>query len=321
MKISKILCFVSLVLIGNICSAQPVLTYSNNAYQVGELFSVLKCNYQNPGLNGANQLWNFSSVTPIDTQIWTTQATTISFASSSVALNIELFDSTNIRKYYYSFFNDSAYGHSDEILCVEGYVSTPLKYPFALGDLYYNVCGFSTYDAFGTLQLPQGTFNNVVRIKSISSSSVRGILGGGINNEFIGYTHDTTYFWYLPNTHFPIAKSINLWFPHKVSGIVVYYITKNFYYLNGVATSVSEITPEFKGNIYPNPTNGSLTINSRTELKKIEVVAITGQVLLSEVPTNVSHTLQLDNFANGIYFVNLYQNNCIVKREKVVLNK
>ncbi len=73
--------------------------------------------------------------------------------------------------------------------------------------------------------------------------------------------------------------------------------------------------------ISPNPTNRSLTINSKTELQKIEVVAITGQILLSEVPTNVSHTLHLDNFANGIYFVNLYQNNRIVKREKVVLNK
>ncbi len=81
---------------------------------------------------------------------------------------------------------------------------------------------------------------------------------------------------------------------------------------------------ELNGNVVsisPNPTNGSLTVNSKTELQKIEVVAITGQILLSEVPTNVSHTLHLDNFANGIYFVNLYQNNRIVKREKIVLNR
>jgi len=81
---------------------------------------------------------------------------------------------------------------------------------------------------------------------------------------------------------------------------------------------------ELNGNIIsisPNPTNGSLTINSKTELQKIEFVSITGQVLLSEVPTNVYHTLHLDSFANGIYFVNLYQDNRIVKREKIVLNK
>lgn len=73
--------------------------------------------------------------------------------------------------------------------------------------------------------------------------------------------------------------------------------------------------------ISPNPTSGSLTINSKTELQKIEVVSITGQTLLIETPTNVSHTLHLQNFSNGIYFVNVYQNNRVVKREKIVLNK
>ena len=73
--------------------------------------------------------------------------------------------------------------------------------------------------------------------------------------------------------------------------------------------------------ISPNPTNGSLTINSKTELQKIEVISITGQVLINETPTNVSHILHLQNFANGIYFVNVYQNNRVVKREKIVLSK
>ena len=75
------------------------------------------------------------------------------------------------------------------------------------------------------------------------------------------------------------------------------------------------------GFISPNPTNGSLTINSKIALQKVEVIGLTGQILLSEIPTKASHTLHLDNFTNGIYFVNLYQNNRIVKRERVVLNK
>ena len=81
---------------------------------------------------------------------------------------------------------------------------------------------------------------------------------------------------------------------------------------------------ELNGNIVyisPNPSNGLLTINSKTELQKIEVISVDGKVLLNEVPTSVSHTLHLDNFANGIYFVNLYQNDRVVKREKVILNK
>ena len=81
---------------------------------------------------------------------------------------------------------------------------------------------------------------------------------------------------------------------------------------------------ELSGNVVsisPNPTNGSLTINSKTQLQKIELIAVTGQILLSEVPISTSHTLHLDDLANSIYFVNVYQNNRIVKREKIVLNK
>ncbi|MES2763374.1 MAG: T9SS type A sorting domain-containing protein [Bacteroidota bacterium] len=71
----------------------------------------------------------------------------------------------------------------------------------------------------------------------------------------------------------------------------------------------------------PNPTNGSLIISSTTELQKIEVVSITGQVLLSETPTTVSYTLHLDDFSNDIYFVNVYEKNRIVKRKKIILYK
>lgn len=83
----------------------------------------------------------------------------------------------------------------------------------------------------------------------------------------------------------------------------------------------SVLTNNIDAFLNPNPTNGLLTITSKTELQKIEVMSVDGKILLSEIPTNISHTLHLDDFANGIYFVNLYQNNRVVMREKVILNK
>ncbi len=73
--------------------------------------------------------------------------------------------------------------------------------------------------------------------------------------------------------------------------------------------------------ISPNPTNGALTISSNTELQKIEVLNVTGQLLLSEIPTNSAHLLQINNLANGIYLIQVYQNNIVIRREKIVLNK
>ena len=89
----------------------------------------------------------------------------------------------------------------------------------------------------------------------------------------------------------------------------------------GASVGINELTNGNYISIHPNPTNGVLTINSTTELQKIDVMAITGQLLLSEVPSSISHVLHLDHLANGVYFVNIYQNNCIVKREKIILNK
>ena len=89
----------------------------------------------------------------------------------------------------------------------------------------------------------------------------------------------------------------------------------------GASVGANELINGNYISISPNPTNGSLTINSKTELQKIEVMAITGQLLMSEVPASANHLLHLDHLVNGIYFVNLYQNNRIVKREKIILNK
>jgi hypothetical protein len=88
-----------------------------------------------------------------------------------------------------------------------------------------------------------------------------------------------------------------------------------------IATNLNALTNGNYISLHPNPTNGVLTINSTSELQKIDVVAITGQLLLSEVPSSTSHVLHLDHLANGVYFVNLYKNNRIVKREKIILNK
>ncbi|MBC7694317.1 MAG: T9SS type A sorting domain-containing protein [Burkholderiales bacterium] len=88
-----------------------------------------------------------------------------------------------------------------------------------------------------------------------------------------------------------------------------------------ITTNQNALTNGNYISLQPNPTNGALTINSTTELQKVEVISITGQLLLSEIPTNVSHTVHLENLSNGLYFVNVYQNDRIVKREKIVLSK
>ena len=74
-------------------------------------------------------------------------------------------------------------------------------------------------------------------------------------------------------------------------------------------------------NISPNPTNGLVTIKSKLALEKIEVVNMTGQLIINESVHSNNHILHLDGLVNGVYFLNIYQDNHIVKREKVIVSK
>jgi uncharacterized repeat protein (TIGR01451 family) len=55
--------------------------------------------------------------------------------------------------------------------------------------------------------------------------------------------------------------------------------------------------------LMPNPTNGLVTITSTYEIQKVEMMNIAGQVLLSEKVNSKEDQLQLQNFAEGIYFI------------------
>lgn len=145
-----------------------------------------------------------------------------------------------------------------------------------------------------------------------------------VNNNVSGYGKIATLHYQIKST-LTSAQVLNLGLSQanqsNASGIILPLTTGT-----GSLTATIDVgLQEFLNNnfisVIPNPTNGLLTINSKIELQKIEVMSVEGKVLLIETPTNVSHTLYLQNFSNGIYFVNVYQYDRIVKREKIVLNK
>lgn len=88
--------------------------------------------------------------------------------------------------------------------------------------------------------------------------------------------------------------------------------------LSGIKESTIENTLL---NLYPNPTNGSVSINSQTNFNKLEVLSITGQTLLSESLNTKSHQLQLQNFAEGIYFVKVSYADGLSTVKKVVVSR
>ncbi len=72
-----------------------------------------------------------------------------------------------------------------------------------------------------------------------------------------------------------------------------------------VAAQVCSGLNELEGaslSIFPNPTNGTLTIND-PNIHKIELYDVSGKILFSKNLNEQSYQMQLQNFSEGIYFV------------------
>ena len=73
--------------------------------------------------------------------------------------------------------------------------------------------------------------------------------------------------------------------------------------------------------IAPNPTNGLLAIASNNVMQNIIVTNIAEQILLHETSNEKSHQLQLQNFAEGIYFVKITFENGQNITKKIVISR
>ena len=79
-----------------------------------------------------------------------------------------------------------------------------------------------------------------------------------------------------------------------------------------------------KISIYPNPTNGIFNIDLKNEVKNIKVITILGKVIYNEnisaSAIGTTKSIDLTDFANGIYFVNV-SNAFGTSNYKLILNK
>lgn len=90
------------------------------------------------------------------------------------------------------------------------------------------------------------------------------------------------------------------------------------YLLNEIPTNISGINTKENFEIYPNPTNSSLTIDfQETENTSIEILNNLGQVIYTKSNIEKSNMIDLSDFANGIYFAKVNVNGEIYNRKIV----
>jgi len=227
-------------------------------------------------------------------------------------------------------------------LGIEGYLliynnpQTLMKVPMTFGsdhsDTYkgmvdidgfvFNVDGESVthYDAYGTLIMPNGTFNNAIRLRTVSQDRDTADLGGGVMN--ISTFVSTTYSWYAENHPGPIVTidysvgnytTIIPGFPPQIEEVP---LDKQITYTIAGSTSVADV-PELQGIglsfAGANPVVDQLSLNIDSDESdralQLQVFDLNGNLLVSQNLTTNGNRQQVEipvrQYPAGNYFVSL----------------
>jgi hypothetical protein len=82
------------------------------------------------------------------------------------------------------------------------------------------------------------------------------------------------------------------------------------------ATGIDELTSSFS--IYPNPSNGIITIQATNSIKTINIYNMIGNLVMVKNIANNQTTLNIENLTNGVYFMELNLSNGSILNSKFI---
>ena len=298
------------IFLGSIAIAQPILTATGINPVVGDAFAIE--NYSSgfsPGNSGANQNWNIVPAGTTTLSIMDTyNPSSTPNGSYFLAADVCLTDGSGFYDYYKtSSLTLRHYGTSSSAAIIP--YNDPaeiLRFPLSMGNTYSDTwlrtqqntgattTGTTTitYDGYGTVTLPSGTYNNVVRVHSVEDAVFQS------GSTTINYSTDS-YLWYINGSHQPIASTYTV-AAFNVEGSTI---------LTNIATNVNE-QDELSSYIssYPNPAANELNfeLNNTINVKEIEILDIAGKIVynnqISQSMMDNVLKVNTSDFKDGIYF-------------------
>lgn len=289
--------------------AQPVLNASDFPTSFSAQAHRASTTGFSNGSSGMNQVWDFSTIDLIPRNYFMKVVPSTSVPFSSLIPNANYsYEFNDNGLFSYNMYNLNsetfeylAYSETSNYSDYSGNSSIDFKFPYTYGmdytDTYQSSSSSSirtvnrVYDAYGTLLTPFGTFTNVIRQKTIASSGV-------------------PYYNWMTTNPFQIILQGNF----EDGDFVYFWKASN---LN---------TEDYKRNsfsVFPNPTNGDLTIKSMNGLNKKSFItvynALGNKVIENKAIENNFQNLSLKEFSSGLYFVNVFdENNQVIFSEKIV---
>ncbi len=84
--------------------------------------------------------------------------------------------------------------------------------------------------------------------------------------------------------------------------------------------STTDFNSIVSANVYPNPSNGTITIESNSIIENIELISINGQLMMEiKKPAFENNSFSIDNLPHGFYFLKLNSENQSITK-KVIVN-
>jgi hypothetical protein len=288
-----------------------------------------------PGSAGQAQTWNFAGATSdssytetnlssmdaaggsnfpyasYGTQVSSTSGTTF-YAGSSVALQL-------IGNYAGDISGAvvATYSNAMDLMQFPASFSSAFNDPYQVGItspfLNFSIEGTNDVlvDGSGTLTTPAGTYNNVLRVKSINNYQYIGLppLPGTVTN---GTT--TNYMWVSPDYPGYMLMNYSIDVQGTNSDTTITY-SANPLAIQNVANQALQIAP--------NPANEFVTVGfpSGTELNRVEVLDLSGRVVSTETVNGKSNRLTIStaSYTNGLYIVRAVDTKGAVVTTKVTV--
>ncbi len=320
-----------LILTSSLIKAQPELNndifYTPGDYVIG--FDVVGETAED-GPDGANITWDYSHFeSAAVSEIWSGSVVSPSetydfgmFTEANVALEL---NNGTVR--YWSNTNSLTslgQGGNQDILELD-VPATWITYPFTFGSSQSDQASgtlFSTcrdYDwsassethgvGYGTLILPGGTYDNVLKVRRITfSSKVNSEIGLERTNNIVEH------FWFQPGTHGPLLY-MRSWSndgcPGSNEGVEIVYTVPN-----NITTQIEDETSNFRLSAFPNPTRNevhlSLNSDNATDLR-IWISDMMGHELILVDSQSFSRkelfrTIDVSQLSGGVYLINVRAN-------------
>ena len=299
-------------------SAQPTLSATGFTPVAGEVFSYTHAAYQAiaPNTGGTNALWDFSALQPTDFE-------QVSFLQPSAGTYGASFPSAAVmrksrQEQYFSMPNGSmeriGVVHDGGVVASCTDAERMMQFPFSYGQSFIDTfrCSFISgvwgtrtgvdsvwSDGWGTLELPDGTYTDVmrVRVRSLYNDT---ITGQGVVN----YADEQTYF-YKPGIHVSLLAIRNA--TASSNGVVI-DTRQEMRYAN-VPASVTNLAGVKEAiRVSPIPATNTLNIDVQHAHERpirVELWNATGQVVRQGWLEAGSLHASLDcaDLARGTYFV------------------